>query len=146
MSIRVGLAAVSVICASLAVGDPAGAAGEKGKPAGASSQALDKGLVNPSLAVKIGDPKLTGAMPFSSCSPDGAVILKGENLGSSPGKLRLVGHFPGPYVQLTQLEWTNTSIGGQVPDVPGALDQEVFPCQVAPAATSFNSLPFSAWG
>jgi len=100
------------------------AAGEDKQP-GANVKLGGAAAKSAGKAIQLADPEITGVLPFSSCTPGGSVILKGENLGSQPGTLRLVGHFPGPYVELTQLEWTNHSIGGKVPSVSGALDQEV---------------------
>jgi len=114
---------VLVLAAAFQAAAAQAAGGEK-QP-GATTQLEGATPLSAGKAIQLADPVITGVLPFSSCTPGGSVILKGENLGSQPGSLRLVGHFPGPYLQLTQLEWTDHSIGGKVPSVSGALDQEV---------------------
>jgi hypothetical protein len=106
-----------------------------GKPATAKTPTAAKTTATKATATKTGktsgplvdksSPKITAVMPFSSCSPGGSILLKGEHFRLATGTLRLVGFFPDRYLELTDLEWKENSIGGQVPAITGIIDQPV---------------------
>jgi len=60
-----------------------------------------------------------------SVTPGGAVGVKGLCFGDSGGVLRLYGAFPGGYLTLPTLAWSDKEVAGQVPDISGVLDQAV---------------------
>lgn len=86
-------------------------------------------------------PKITAVMPLSSCSPGGSIILKGEHFRLATGTLRLVGFFPDRYLELTDLEWKEGSIGGQVPAITGVIDQPVHIQVVRADGKASNKIP-----
>lgn len=99
------------------------ASGSRAQPSGSQ---IDPSIAKKAIGYKpLPPPTLSAAMPFSSCNPGGAVMVKGENLGRTPGKLRLLGDFLDSPVYLQNIEWSEGGVGGQVPEVRGAIDQEV---------------------
>ncbi len=122
--------AITLVCA-LTLSSAATTVGAKPTPAKPAKGKVSRGKVGKGkvgkhpVAKPVGIPKITKVMPLSSCSPGGSVILQGEHLGTQPGTLRLVGFFPDRYLELTQVEWKDGAIGGQVPMVTGVVDQKV---------------------
>jgi hypothetical protein len=66
---------------------------------------------------KAPDPQITGVFPFSNLTPGGYVLILGKNFNSlnGPGG-RLQFSVGGTVHDLTELNWSDTTIGGRVPD------------------------------
>jgi hypothetical protein len=61
-------------------------------------------------------PQLSSAFPFSNLTPGGYVIVYGKNFSSlnGPGKLQF--ELGGTVHDLVDLQWSDTAVGGRVPD------------------------------
>jgi len=72
-------------------------------------------------------PRLDNAFPFSNLTPGGYVILYGKNfLSPDGGAGKIQFSLGGPVVDLVDLQWSDTSVGGRVPDNwNGTSEQEV---------------------
>lgn len=74
-------------------------------------------------------PQLTEIFPFSAIQPGGGVIFKGTNLGTQTGRLLMTLQNDKRSFELQQLQWSDTSVGGTIPDqntICGIQNQPVF--------------------
>ena len=58
-------------------------------------------------------------------TPGGGVGVTGECFGEKGGEVRIYGAFPGGYLVLQNVVWSDTVAAGTVPDVVGVIDQIV---------------------
>jgi len=74
--------------------------------------------------------------PKGAITPGGRVSMRGCELGSRRGEMRMLGQFPGGMVKLTIEEWTPQLVIASVPaELRGVVDQDVR-FQLIPAAGS----------
>lgn len=74
--------------------------------------------------------------PKGAITPGGRVSMRGCELGSRRGEMRMLGQFPGGMVKLVVEEWTPQVVIAAVPaELRGVLDQDVR-IQLVPAAGS----------
>lgn len=72
--------------------------------------------------------------PKGLITPGGRVSMRGCDLGSRPGEMRMLGQFPGGMVKLRIEEWTPQLVVALVPaELSGVTDQEIR-MQLVPAA------------
>ncbi|MCP5068882.1 MAG: hypothetical protein GY946_20150 [bacterium] len=71
-------------------------------------------------------PHIEQLVPFSSCSPGGALSFVGRNFGATRGTVHLMGKFLFGKLKLDILEWTaGGMVGARVPDIGSVQDQQV---------------------
>lgn len=111
-----------------------------------------------SATLQVVGPSITGMLLGSQVTPDGWVIVQGENFGNLPGKLLMhYKTFSGQQVDvsLLSLQWGDTFASGMIPFFGGAVDQPVtFTVEAQCGAqsnawsanfTAFRDVQLTAW-
>ncbi|MBW2243961.1 MAG: hypothetical protein JRH01_18425 [Deltaproteobacteria bacterium] len=95
---------------------------------------------NPQKRVR--KPHIEQIVPFSSCSPGGALAFVGKSFGPNPGQVHLMGKFLFGKLGLDILEWTDSgTVGVRVPDIGGVQDQQVKIRLTAAGGETSNLVP-----
>jgi hypothetical protein len=100
----------------------------KAKPITLTAQGQGNCSGMSSLGLQVVGPKITNMFLFSQVTPDGYVLLTGENFGNLQGQIYLHLTNPGPNppdIALQNIHMGDSYASGEVPDsVTGVLDQQ----------------------
>lgn len=80
----------------------------------------------------------------SHIGPGGAVVLNGVCFGAAPGRVRLIGNFPGGQLMLSTPVWRHDVVYAEIPAVTGVASHAVVVQLLDARGTLSNEMP-SAW-